>query len=222
MITTIKKILPYFLVSIFVAALWWFLTRIDNYAWFPQGKELLMLGTALSSIFYYKMLFWLVISNVAVFFIQQLTRKNYKTTIITAIATIIFYFTVEQVVDKKCAFHYYLIFKNQSVSEEYIDRPILQAGYPIGPILTQAIVYKEMSNRRYAIGGLGKINYIPAIQTLQGILLDKTEKEFIRADAFMALANFDTDKTRKITTNFIDQATDTLDKKVVKLVNYKH
>jgi hypothetical protein len=220
MTTAIKKILPYVLTSMFVVGLWWLFTRTDNYAWFPKGKETLMLDIALISIFYYKTLFWLVIANVTVFAVRQLLRKNYKTTTITALFAIVFYFLVGQVVDKKCAFHYYSVFHNQSVSEEYIDRPILEAGYQIGPIITENIADKEMKYRRYAIGGLEKIKYKPATQTLTKILLDKSELVVFRTDAYKALIAFDTEETRKVLTDFKNQATDSIDKKVVGLGEY--
>ena len=220
MTTAIKKILSYILISIFVVGLWWFLTGTDNYAWFPKGKETLMLDIALNLIFYYKTLFWLVVSNVTVFAVRQLLSKNYKTTAITALFAIAFYFLVGQVVDKKCAFHYYSVFHNQSVSEEYIDRPILEAGYQIGPIVTENIADKEMKYRRYAIGGLEKIKYAPATPTLTKILLDKSEIDVFRADAFKALTSFGTDETRKIISTFRQQANDTLDKKVIEYADY--
>lgn len=204
----------------FVVGLWWLFTRTDNYAWFPKGKETLMLDIALISIFYYKTLFWLVIANVTVFAVRQLLHKNYKTTTITALFAIVFYFLVGQVVDKKCAFHYYSVFHNQSVSEEYINRPILEAGYQIGPIITENIAYKEMKYRRYAIGGLEKIKYKPATQTLTKILLDKSELVVFRADAYKVLIAFDTEETRKVLTDFKNQATDSIDKKVVELGEY--
>jgi len=174
-----------------------------------------MLDIALSSIFYYKTLFWLVVANLTVFFVRQFLRKNYKTSIIAAIATIIFYFFVGQVVNKKCAFFYYSVFHYQSVPEELIDRPILDAGYQIGPIVTENIADKQMKYRRYAIGGLEKIKYTPATPTLTKILHDKSEIDVYRADAFQALSAFDTDETRKIILDFRNQATDSLDKKVI-------
>lgn len=220
MTTAIKKILPHFLTSIFVVGLWWLFTGTDNYAWNPKGKEILMLDIALTSIFYYKTIFWLVIANVTVFAIRQLLDKNYKTTAITALLTVIFYFAVGQIVDKKCAFHYYTVFHNQSVTEEYIQEPILNAGYQIGPILTENIAYKEMKYRRYAIRGLEKIEYEPATPTLIKILLDKSELDVFRADAFQALTIFDTDETREIISTFRQQANDTLDKKVIEYADY--
>jgi hypothetical protein len=218
--TAIRNILPYFLTTLFVVGLWWLITWTDNYAWNPEGKDLLMLDIALSSIFYYKTLFWLVVANLTVFFVRQLLRKNYKTSIITAFATIIFYFLVGHVIDKKCSFFYYSVFQNQSVTEEYIDRPVLEAGYQIGPILTDSIADKQMKYRRYAIGGLEKIRYKPATPTLKKILLDKSEIVVFRADAFQTLTTFDTDETRKIILDFRTQATDSLDKKVIEYADY--
>lgn len=206
--------------SIFVVGLWWLFTCTDNYAWNPKGKEVLMLKIALTSIFYYKTLFWLVLANLTVFAIRQLLCKNYKATAISALLTTIFYYTVGQFVDKKCAFHYYSVFHNQSVTEEYIKVPLLNAGYQIGSILTENIVDKEMKYRRYAIDGLEKIKYKPATPTLTKILLDKSELEVFRADAYVALTAFDTEVTRKVLTDFKNQATDSLDKKVVELGEY--
>jgi hypothetical protein len=220
MTAVIKKISPYFLTSIIVIGLWWFFTRTNNYAWNPKGKEILMLDIALTSIFYYKTIFWLVITNLSVFAIRQLLRRNYKTTAITGLLTTIFYFAVGQIVDKKCAFHYYTVFHNQSVTEEYIQEPILNAGSQIGPILIEKIADKEMKYRRYAIGGLEKLKYNPAIPTLTQILLDKSEIDVFRADAFQALTTFDTYETRKIISTFRQQANDTLDKKVIEYADY--
>jgi hypothetical protein len=220
MVTTIKKILPYFLTSIFVVILWLLYTWTDNYAWNPKGKDVLVLEIALNSIFYYKTLFWLLVANLTVFVIRQLLLKNYKSSAITILLTITFYFVVGHFVDKKCAFHYFTVFNNQSVAEEYIHEPILNAGYQIGPILTENITDKGMKNRRYAIGGLVKINYKPAIPTLAKILFDKSELEVIRAEVYEALTAFDTDETRRILSDFKTQATDTEDNRVVELGEY--
>ena len=218
--TTLKKILPYILTNLLVVGFWKLGTWTDNYAWNPKGKEVLMLEIALTSIFYYKTLFWLVVCNLTVFVIRQFGNKNYKTTVITAILTTAFYFVVGRFVDKKCAFDYYSVFHNQSVTEEYIQEPILNAGYQIGPILTENIADKGMKYRRYGIGGLEKIKYKPATPILTKILLDKSEIEVFRADAFQTLVAFDTDETRTIVLNFRNKATDSIDKKLIALGDY--
>ena len=134
--------------------------------------------------------------------------------------TFVFYVFAGQYVNKKCAPFYYSVFLNQSIPEGLIIRPILEAGYYIGPILTDAIVDKEMKYCAYAIGGLKKIKYKPATETLNRILFDRTENEVIRADAYEALHSFKTKRTIKIVNDFRSQATDSLDKKVIELGDY--
>jgi len=215
--TAIKKILPYILTSIFVIGYWGVYTCTDNYAWNPKGKDILMLEIALSSIFFYKSLFWLVVAILSVFIIKQLFHKNFKTPIIAGTITTVFYFIIGNFVDKKCAFHYYIVFHNQSVTEEYMLDPIIKAGYQIGPILTENIANKEMKYRRYAIGGLEKLKYKPATPTLAKILLDKSEIDVLRADAYVALTIFDTDEANKTLTIFKNQSSDSIHKKVIEL-----
>jgi len=214
------KILPYVLTSLLVVVFWKIWTGTDNYAWNPKGKELLCLDIALISIFYYKTIFWLFVANLTVFAVIQLKRKKYKIAGSVLLLTIGIYIFAGQYVNKKCAPFYYRVFLCQSVMEGYLTRPILEAGYHIGPILTEEIADKEMKRRRYAIGGLAKIKYKPATETLKQILLDKTENEVFRADAYETLHSFNTEETKKILNNFRSQAADTLDKKVIKLGDY--
>jgi len=211
------KILPFVLTSLLVVVFWKIWTETDNYAWNPQGKELLLLDIALTSIFFYKTIFWLFVANLTVLTVIQLKRKKYKIAGITLLLTIVFYIFAGQYVSKKCAPFYYRVFLNQSVMEGYITRPIWEAGYYIGPILTEEIANKEMKYRLYAFGGLEKIKYKPATGTLKQILLDKTENEIFRANAYETLHSFDTEETRKILNDFKNQVTDTLDKKVIEL-----
>lgn len=179
-----------------------------------------MLDIALTSIFYYKSSFWLVVSNFSVYSFRSILQKRYKVTFVISLLITIFYFVVGNIIDEKCAFNYYIVFHNQSVMEEYTQEPILKAGYQIGPILTRNIIDKEMKFRREAIGGLEKIKYQPATPWLTKILYDKSEIIVIRTDAYQALTTFDTEETQKILIDFKNQATDSLDKKVVELGEY--
>ena len=208
------------LTSILVVAFWKIQTETNDYAWNPIGKELLFLDIALTSIFFYKTLFWLFVANLVVFAVVKLKMKKYTIAGGAFLLTIVFFVFVGQYVNKKCAPFYYRVFLNQSIPEELIKKPILEAGYYIGPILTDAIVDKEMKYRRYAIGGLTKIKYKPATETLKRILFDKTENEIVRADTYEALHSFKTEETKKILNDFRSQATDTLDKKVIELGDY--
>ena len=212
----IKKILPFFLTSILVIGFWKLWTGTDNYAWNPIGKQLLMLDIALTSIFIYKTIFWLILANLIVFAIKLLIKKRFKMAGLISVLTILIYFIAGHYIDRKCAFHYYSVFHNQSVAEGFIDRPIKEAGYQIGPILTEKIIDKEMKYRIYAIGGLKEIKYKPATSALARILIDSTEHIEIRADAYEVLSFFDTDETRKILNDYREQS-DSIDKKVIEL-----
>jgi hypothetical protein len=186
-----------------VTIAWWKIsTMTDNYAWFPKGKELLMLDISLTTIFIHKSLFWLIVGNIGLFaIISSLEKKKVISTIMAGLTVLIF-FVGGQWVDKQLAFSYFVIFNNQSVTEENIERPILESGYYIGEKLTDYINDKTAKNRRYAISGLGKIKYTPGIETLEGILLDINEPDFIRAEALEALRLFGTRRTEKIIQDF--------------------
>jgi hypothetical protein len=218
--TVLKKLLPYILTSLAVIGLWRLFTMTDNYAWSPKGKERLMLDIALTTIFIYKTIFWLVVANLSVFIIKSSFRNRYKPAGIAALIGVTFYFTAGQIVDKNCAFSYYMVFVNQSVAEEYLQDPIKEAGYHIGPILTDKIKNKNMELRRYAIGGLGDIKYKPATETLRQILLDTSEQDYVRADAFVVLTKFNTETANKVLSDFNSSATDTIDRKVIELGHY--
>ena len=218
--TFTKKILPYLITSLLVIGFWKMWTWTDNYAWNPKGKELLMLDIALTSIFFYKTIFWLVTANLFVFGLLQLRKKNLKTSGIVVALTLTYHFTVGQVIDKKCAFHYYSVFHNQSVAEGYIVRPIEEAGHKIGPILTEKIKEKEMKYRRYAILGLQKIDYQPATELMGNILFDTSELEVFRADAYETLKTFDNQNGIKLLAEFKTQAKDSVELKVVELGEY--
>jgi len=218
--TFTKKILPYLITSLLVIGLWKLLTWTDNYAWNPVGKELLMLDIALTSIFFYKTLFWLVSANLIVFGLLQLRKRKFKTAGIVIGLTLTYHFIVGQVIDKKCAFHYYSVFLNQSRPEPLIVEPIEEAGNEIGPILTKKIEDKEMKYRRYAILGLQKIDYQPATELMGKILFDKTELEVFRADAYETLKTFGNEESVKLLNEFKNQAKDSTDLKVVELGQY--
>lgn len=206
--------------SLLVIGFWKMWTWTDNYAWNPEGKELLMLDIALTSIFFYKTFFWLVTANFLVFGLLQLRKRNFKTAVIIIALTLTYHLTIGQVIDKKCAFHYYSVFHNQSVAEGYIVRPIEEAGKEIGPILTEKIENKQMKFRRYAILGLQKIDYQPATDLMGQILFDKTEQEVYRADAYETLRTFDNEISNKLIREFKHQAKDSIENKVIELGEY--
>lgn len=206
--------------SLLVTGIWKLLTWTDNYAWNPKGKELLMLDIALTSIFFYKTIFWLVIVNLIVLGLIQFRKKNFKTAAIVIVLTLTYHFTFEELINKKCAPHYYSVFQNQSVAEGNIVDPIEIAGYEIGPILTDNIAVKEMKYRRYAILGLQRIDYQPATDLLGRILFDCSELVIYRADAYETLKIFDNEISNKLISEFRRQTKDSIENKIIGLGEY--
>ena len=198
----LKTILPYLILTTLTIAWWRVATLTSNYAWNPKGKEPLMLDIYLTTIFIYKVLFWLIVGNAGLFAIISSLKGERVISAISAVLTVLIFFVGGQWVNKELAFSYFAVFRNQSVTEEYIERPILNSGYYIGTELTKYIQDKSTDNRRFAISGLGKIKYEPATKTLENILLDATEPDFMRADALMALKSIGTRETEKIVSDF--------------------
>jgi|WetSurMetagenome_2_1015567.scaffolds.fasta_scaffold09190_1 hypothetical protein len=214
-----KKFLPYLISSLFVIVFWKLFTSSNNYAFNPKGKELLMLQLALNYIFLNKTIFWLILVNVIVYTVMQLSKKNFTIALVTLPLAIIYYLLIGQILGNKCAPEYYTVFINQSTTEKLMTKPIIRAGYYIGPILTKDIENKEMKYRRYAIEGLKKIKYKPATPTLKKILFDKTDLDYIRADALETLISFNTSESTKIIQEFRNIAIDPDDRKVFDLVD---
>ena len=134
--------------------------------------------------------------------------------------TLTYHITVGQVIDKKCAPHYYSVFQNQSVAEGYIVDPIEVAGYEIGPILTEKIENKKMKYRVYAMLGLQKLNYKPAIETMAKILHDSSESVGYRANAYEFLRTVETKNSKQVIKDYQTTATDSIKKEVVRLGEY--
>ena len=195
-------------------------TSTDNYAWSPEGKELLMLDIALTSIFIYKTLFWLIIANSIIYLFKQIKLRNYRILFISSTLILVFYFGVGKLIERKCAYDYYVVFINQSVAEEFNEWPIIEAGYEIGKVINENILDKEMKSRLYAFGGIEKLEYFPATKNLSIILNDKTEIEQYRAESYKVLRKFNTYESKQIITKFNEQAKDTIDKNVIKLGEY--
>lgn len=161
-----------------------------------------MLDISLTTIFIYKVIFWLIVGNSALFAFMIYLKGKRKIALVSGSLALLVYFFGGHWVNKELAFSYFAVFRNQSVSEGFIERPILESGYYIGPELTEYIQEKSAEDRRYAISGIGKIRYEPATSTLASILFDLDEPDYIRADAFVALKTIGTKDSHAVITDF--------------------
>ena len=83
--------------------------------------------------------------------------------------------------------NFYNIFINQTVSDDYILVPVVEGGYYIGKFLNHDILDSSMQKRRYAIEGLGLVDFKPAIKNLELIIENDDTEDFIREIAMESL-----------------------------------
>jgi hypothetical protein len=76
-------------------------------------------------------------------------------------------------------------------AEDQLMDPLILAGDKVVPLVIEKVKDKNMSRRRYAIGFLGNGSYREALPVLQGILQDKTEKNYFRGDALQSIYRID-------------------------------
>jgi HEAT repeat protein len=72
------------------------------------------------------------------------------------------------------------------------------------PILEHEISKREIPRRRYAIGALGILGNKDSIPILEHILQDKSEKEYFRGDALLAIAKIDLSYAQKNASNYLN------------------
>jgi len=82
-------------------------------------------------------------------------------------------------------------FYNDNVPEPINDRYLLEAGKAIVPFLLEEIKDPDMPKRGYAILALGKIGDVRALGTLEQILDDKSETDYIRGDSLTSIWHID-------------------------------
>lgn len=92
-----------------------------------------MLDIALTTIFFYKMIFWLIVGNGALLSFSTYLQGKQKLAFTSGFVAIVVYFFGGYWVNKELAFSYFAVFRNQSVPERLIERPILESGNYIGP-----------------------------------------------------------------------------------------
>lgn len=75
--------------------------------------------------------------------------------------------------------------------EEDLPKPLMAAGKKMVPDICKAIAHPDMRMRRYAMTALGEIGDKEALPSLETILKDKKELEYMRGDALYAIHKID-------------------------------
>lgn len=93
-------------------------------------------------------------------------------------------------------------FYNNEGSESELMDPLIAAGPTMAPSVAEAITHKDMKLRRYAIGALGHLKDPAAIAPLTVILEDKSEADWFRGDAIIAIYQIDSKRGEELAKKF--------------------
>jgi hypothetical protein len=82
-------------------------------------------------------------------------------------------------------------FYSNVAAEDTLMDPLILRGKKVVPLIMGEVQRRDMPRRRYAIGFLGNGPYPEAISSLEKILGDETEKDYIRGDTLKAIYQID-------------------------------
>lgn len=194
-------IILFIILNLVIFFYWETLTSERNYFWGKVGIED-ELEDACNKLFWTNYIFWFFSLNLLLITIYIFSFKKYLIGSFLVLANIgLFTFLYPSIQTNSIKF-YYRIFIYQVVPEPLIKDPLITAGFEVGEYLLQHIKSKHLKYRRYAIGALGELRYHPSIESLSEILFDETEEYYIRTDAFEALKDINTEKSKKVIYEF--------------------
>jgi hypothetical protein len=107
--------------------------------------------------------------------------------------------------------------KGEDRFEDQLTDPLVLAGPRVRPLITAAVVDREMKHRRYALAYLGCAGYAPAQEAIRRILTDDTERDYFRADALEALWRLDRNEGEALAQTYRTRE-DALGQMAVKLI----
>jgi hypothetical protein len=88
--------------------------------------------------------------------------------------------------------------------EDTLMDPLILAGDGVVPVVLKEVKNKHMPRRRYAIGFLGNGSYKSALPSLEGILQDSAEEDYIRGDALQSIYMIDESRGREFAQKYND------------------
>lgn len=188
-----------------VLAVWHLRASITNYVWAPVTPDALQrMRGACQAIFWNGYLTWAIPLNLALVAVLVFTRGRRRSALafLLALAAIGSFAGARAWAARSMAENYLTLFENQSVGEPYLVNAITDAGPAIGPLLLTRVQPPDYPRRRYAIAGLGKLRYAPAVPLLARVLADRAEDYFVRGDAYEALLAIGTPEARSSLAEF--------------------
>jgi hypothetical protein len=195
-------------------------TSEENYIWYKISNEKATL-LAYACLDLMRIRYFVYANSINFFLLGIYFAFNYRKTlgIIVVFLSVGIYWGGTKLFEKNMVDNYYTIFKNQAVSDDFIIEPIKSAGYEIGPYLMNDITASYSTHRKYAIIGVGELQYEPAVEALNGILQSPIEKPDIRGEAYQALLKINTEKSVSYARIFLGAYHPSRDENVMQYLN---
>lgn len=95
-------------------------------------------------------------------------------------------------------------------AEDQLMDPLIVAGKGVVPLVITEIENPNMVKRRYAIGALGNIGDKDALPTLEKILDNNMEEDYIRCDALNSIGLIDFERAKELSRNNNDSSVECL------------
>lgn len=89
--------------------------------------------------------------------------------------------------------------------EPELPEPLMKAGPSMVPVILEAIDHPDMKMRRYAISALGYLQDDSAIALLTTIVQNKSEEDWFRGDALVAIYRLNQETATKLAENYKSQ-----------------
>ena len=217
--TVSKNILIIILLVVINLAIFIFckiVTSDENFIWYKiTAEKATLISYACMDLL--RIRYFVFANSINFFLLGIYFAFNYKKSLglIIAIISIGIYWGGNKLFEKNLIDNYYTIFKNQAVSEDFMLEPIKAAGYGIGSFLMADIKTSYSPHRKYAILGVGEIQFKPAVETLNSILLNPNEKPETRGNAYNALLKINTEKSISYSRIFLGSYHPSSDEKVM-------
>ncbi len=194
-------------------------TDEGNYLWYKTASEKELL-VSISCIDLMRIYYFVYANSINVMLLGCYFAYYYKKRlgfILLVIGVLIFYGGIK-LFENSIYENYYTIFKNQKVSEDFMLEPIKRGGRGTGSFLMKDITMKGSPYRKYAIIGVGEIQYEPAVEILNTILNDLQEMPQIRGEAYKALVKLDTEQAARYARIFTGSAHPVIDQGVTEYI----
>jgi hypothetical protein len=187
-----------------VAGLCWIGTEPEAYRWTPRASPEVTeaVRQAGRTVFWARWPLWALLLNAAIGATLLLRAGRRSWAVAVFGGALLAYVGVKRWEDPRLADEYFTLFQLQSRPEPLIIEPIEEAGPAIGPYLVSYIQNRDAELIRYAIGGIGRIGYAPAVPELTRIMNDPARMYYVRADAWNALSRIGTREAREAARRF--------------------